>query len=62
MKTGINLLSYHFLKKDGKPFTAKEVAQTRDNYLSNSKHNNKPRNAFKVDRAIEKVKSKEKKK
>lgn len=50
-----------FLKKNGKPFTAKETDQSEVNYHSNTKTNKKPRNAFKVDRIAEKLKSKEKK-
>lgn len=50
-----------FLKKSGKPFTAKESDQMELNYKSNSKSNKKPRNGFKAERVVEKLKSKEKK-
>lgn len=54
-------IAQSFIKSNGKPFTSKESDQSQLNYSNNKKTNKKPRNAFKVDRVIEKVKSKTKK-
>ena len=49
-----------FLKKNGKGFPAKEVVQTRNNYLTNEKTEKKPRNAFMVDKIAKKLNAKKK--
>lgn len=54
------VIAQSFLKNNGKPFTAKESDSAEGCYRSNTKSNGKPRNAYKVDKVIERLKKKSK--